>query len=260
MSMTTQVKFLRKETIEQRARALLTAYSHAAGGAAGLPIPADEIFETHLKLSLDFDNLASRLGIDEVDVLGALWVDSREVFIDESLDPDEHPQMDGRLRFSVGHEIGHWDLHRPYLVNRGGQTGIFDVGASQPAVVCRTSERKAPIEWQADYFSSCLLMPRDLVIAAWEQRYGNLEPVIYEDVVEQGRQSRPIRLGMKSMTTNLRNVLEQIAEPHRFTFELVAGEFAPLFGVSNQAMRVRLEDLGLLLVDRPAERDLFEPV
>ena len=45
--------------------------------------------------------------------------------------PDEHPEMEGRFRFSVGHEIGHWDLHRPYLVHRGGQTAIFDRRASQ---------------------------------------------------------------------------------------------------------------------------------
>ena len=49
------------------------------------------------------------------DILGAIWVDKEIILIDRSLDPKDNPSMQGRYRFSVAHEIGHWRLHRPYV-------------------------------------------------------------------------------------------------------------------------------------------------
>ena len=51
--------------------------------------------------------------------------------------------------------------------------------------------------------------------------------------------------------------IEQKFEPHVYAFEMVAREFAPKFRVSIQAMRIRLENLGLLRIDHTAEQDLF---
>jgi len=204
--MTIRVKYLPEPAIERHARDLLAAFGHEFGHVRRPPVPVDEILEGHLKLSLDFDDLESRLEIP--DVLGALWVDSREVFIDESLDPDEHPEMEGRFRFSVAHEIAHWVVLRQYLKNAGTQEPMLDEQPAQPTVICRTRDRKEPIEWQADYFASCLLMPRDLVVAAWERRCGNLEPIVYEDMTEEQRPRRPIHRGMKPMSVNVSNVIE----------------------------------------------------
>jgi hypothetical protein len=38
-----------------------------------------------------------------------------------------------------------------------------------------------------------------------------------------------------------------------YLFDRIAGRFAPAFAVSRQAMRIRLETLGLLLRDVPTE-------
>jgi len=255
--MTINVKFLSEQQIESDTQGLLDAYFHKLGKPIQIPVPADEILETHLGLSLDFDDLGSRLGIPGADVLGALWVDKREVYIDQSLDPYEYPEMEGRYNFSVGHEIGHWRLHRPYIANADSQAAMFTDSKSEPMVICRTSQAKERIEWQADYFSSCFLMPRQCVLDAWVERFGSLKPIVYADIAEQEWTRRPARRGMKPIGLVLRNVMEQNFEPHIYTFETVAREFAPMFRVSVQSMRIRLENLGLLRIDHPAEQDLF---
>jgi hypothetical protein len=53
-------------------------------------------------------------------------------------------------------------------------------------------------------------------------------------------------------------VLRDTFEPEeQYLFEIVAREFAPLFKVSVQAMRIRLEKLGLLLRNVEAGGGLF---
>jgi len=213
--MTINVRFLSDQQIEQDTQALLAAYCHQQGKALRNPVPVDDILETHLGLSLDFDNLQKMLGIP--DVLGALWVDKREVFIDQSLDPYEYPDMEGRYHFSVGHEIGHWCLHRPYLANAGTQADMFTDGEPQPAVICRTSQAKERIELQADRFAACLLMPSRLVQKCFD-------PTRYQSLT--------------------RSEIIDYVVPN------LAGDFA----VSRRAMRIRLENLGLLQVDHSVEQ------
>jgi Zn-dependent peptidase ImmA (M78 family) len=253
--MTINVKYLSEQQIERDALGLLEAYFHELGQPIQIPIPADEILETHLGLTLDFDDLQTLLGVP--DVLGALWADKREVFIDQSLEPDENPEMEGRYYFSVGHEIGHWRLHRQYLRNADGQAAMFTDREPEPTVICRTSQKKAPVEWQADYFSSCFLMPRQCVLDAWSKRFGSLKPIVYADIAEQNWTQRPKYRGLRPIQEIMWKTFEQKSEPHAFAFEKVAREFAPKFRVSIQAMRIRLENLGLLRIDHPVDQDLF---
>jgi len=109
-----------EQQIERDALGLLEAYFHDRGQPIQISIPADEILETFLGLSLGFEDLGRRLGVPDTDILGALWVDRREVLIDQSLDPYDHPEMEGRYNFSVGHEVGHWRLHRQYVAEADG--------------------------------------------------------------------------------------------------------------------------------------------
>ena len=253
--MTINVKYLSEQVIERDAQGLLEDYFHERGQPIQIPIPADEILETHLGLSLDFDDLQALLGIP--DVLGALWADKREVFIDQSLEPDEHPEMEGRYYFSVAHEIGHWRRHRQYLRNAEGQAAMFTDREQEPAMICRTSQAKVRVEWQADFFSSCLLMPRQCVLDAWSNRFGSLKPIVYADIAEQNWTQRPKYRGLRPIQEIMRNTFEQTLEPHAYAFETIAKEFKPMFRVSTQAMRIRLEKLGLLRIDHPVEQDLF---
>ena len=143
--MTCKVRYLREDAIELDANDLLGEYSLARGVPVAAPIPVEHLLEFHLGLSLDFDNLHERLGIpltgDEPDVLGALWVDSRAVFVDQSLDPEDRPWLEGRYRYTLGHEVGHWQLHRDQLGASAGQGSLFS-REPEPTIVCRKSQAK----------------------------------------------------------------------------------------------------------------------
>jgi hypothetical protein len=109
---------------------------------------------------------------------------------------------------------GHWRLHRQYLGNAAREVAMFtDRGEPEPTVICHTSQAKERVGWQADYFSSCLLMPRQCVLDAWSNRFGSPKPIVYADIAEQNWTQRPTRRGMKPVGMILRNVIEQSFEP-----------------------------------------------
>ena len=233
-----KVRFLSKQQIEWNADRLLAEFGDRFGTVEHPPVPVEEILETHLKLSMEFDNLASRLGFP--DIMGALWAPERLVAIDESLDPEEHPDKEGRYRYTMGHEIGHWEQHRHYFLPDANQSDLFPNLPREPSVICRTSQSKEPIEWQADYFSACLLMPRHMVVAAWEQGQTNqLSYVFTRGTIDHWR------------------ALRTVGSPQAAAaFEVVSGDLARGFGVSKQAMRIRLEELSLFRRDQDS---LFSP-
>ena len=99
-------------------RRRLAEYARARRTVTTLPIPIDDIVEKHLKLSLELADTHKVVGVprhpeQEPDILGVIYPDEARIVIDYSLDPDENPIKEGRYRFTLGHEVGHWRLHRP---------------------------------------------------------------------------------------------------------------------------------------------------
>ena len=161
---------------------LLAQYAQAAGLEVKSPIRIEDIVEKHLKLRVDFDDLHRLLGVPrdgfgvEPDIFGAIWLETGEIYIDEILDPEERPSIEGRYRFTLAHEGGgQWRLHRSLVLATSGQ-GSLSGDMPRPTVVCRTSQAKERVEFQADLYASCLLMPRKLVMHAWRERFGNDHP------------------------------------------------------------------------------------
>ena len=109
------------------------------------------------------------------DILGAIFFERNRIVIDESLDPDANPAQEGRYRYTAAHEVGHWRLHRGLFGRDLSQTSLLD-GNPQPSVICRSSQAKARIELQADLYASCVLMPRKLVFAAWDETFPDRKP------------------------------------------------------------------------------------
>jgi hypothetical protein len=249
------VPYLSEEQIERDAAALLVAYEQARSVVIAPPIPIEDIVEKHLKLGIEFDDTHRRFGVprsgpgQDPDILGAIFFDDARIVIDQSLDPEEHPSMEGRYRFTLGHEGGgHWRLHRHLYCTSATQALLFEVPA-EPSVVCRLSQAKERVEWQADFYASCLLMPRKLVFEAWQEVFPDrkqrvLKPhaPIDHPFVEIPRDNQ--FGGFNSFETD-ENVLDRIARP-----------LAKRFLVSPIAMRIRLEKLGLLLREVPDQRML----
>ena len=165
-----RVERLSQDQIEAATLELLHGYGKSFG-TVGFPVPVEEILECHLRLTLDFGDLKASTGFD--DVLGATWIKHKRVMVDTRLDPKENPKTEGRYRFTLAHEIGHWQLHRIYYEFDAMQATIFGNAKSIPSIVCRRSSAKDPMEWQADAFASFLLMPTQMIEAAWVEEHGS---------------------------------------------------------------------------------------
>jgi len=194
------VDFIPDKRIERAADGLLADYGEAFTQITEPPVPVEEILECHLDLSLGFEDLEQRLG--EPSVLGATWIDEKEVLVDASLDPTIYPIREGRYRFTVAHEAGHWVLHR-HALQESKWTPLFD-GRPQPSIVCCSTARKPRIEIQADLFASYLLMPKELVLQHWEKRFGSLQPQVVEDEINEWPElsrspDKPCRFGCSSL-------------------------------------------------------------
>jgi Zn-dependent peptidase ImmA (M78 family) len=242
--MTRNVPYLSEEEIERDAAALLAEYEAARTVTIEPPIPIEDIIEKHLKLGFEFSDAHRLFGVPRSgpnsDILGALFFDERRIVIDESLDPEEYPSNEGRYRFTLAHEGGgHWRLHRRLFARDPAQAGLFDAPEA-PTFICRTSQAKAREEWQADFYASCLLMPRKLVFVAWDQAFPDRKQRVLQPTTKIDHPFVEIeRFGScipgAEFTEREDQTLERFAKP-----------FAKKFGVSSIAMRIRLENLGLL--------------
>jgi Zn-dependent peptidase ImmA (M78 family) len=256
-SMTKFVSYVSDEAIEKDAQALLAEYAQARGVTIEAPIPIDDIVEKHLKIGIEFDDMHRRFGVPrsgigfDPDILGAIYFDQKRIVIDESLDPDAYPAKEGRYRFTLAHEGGgHWRLHRHLFGKDPAQTSPLD--ATPPSVICRTSHANARIELQADLYASCLLMPRKLIFAAWDEAFPDrkqrvlqpFEPIDHPFVEIARFESR---IPGAVFTESDVQALESLAKP-----------FAEKFLVSPIAMRIRLEKLGLLHRTVPLQRLLSD--
>jgi Zn-dependent peptidase ImmA (M78 family) len=218
MMQSPKVRFLQPQEIESAVRELLHAFAKGRGIPIVPPIPVDDIIEKHLKVRLEISDLVARLGV--TDVLGATWFDDGIIRVDERLEAQE-----GRLSFTLGHEVGHWVLHRPQLEADKVAPLLLQNQEAPPAVVCRTSERKAPAEWQADQFASRLLLPERFVREAFTAAIGSDHVGI--DGLRARRDTAEVNARWREVAASV----------------VAAGNFS---NVSNEAMRYRLEGLGLV--------------
>ena len=256
------VPYLAEEAIERDAEALLAEFAHARDVVIEPPIPIEDIMEKHLKLGIEFDDTHRLFGIPRTDlgqgpdILGAIFFDEKRVVVDESLDPEEYPNKEGRYRFTLAHEGGgHWRLHRSLYAKGPAQAAQFG-GSSVPSVICRSSQSKERVEWQADFYASCLLMPRNLVIREWKREFGGFDP---KEVFEAGGGPEDYDREIEEIDPEDKQFLEKLPSPRdpaEMLAEEVARPLAEQFVVSPIAMCIRLEKLGLLHREVPLRRIL----
>ena len=235
------VPFLHQKQIEREANLLLEEYSLKFTAVTAPPVPVDEIAELYLKLTLEFLDMKSLFPV--ADVHGAIWFQQSRIGIDQSLDPITDPLRRGRYHFTLAHEVGHWCLHRQHYLQNSAQQRLFGDGTPHPDVICRSSEVSQPVEWQANAFASCLLMPRMLVYAAWtEFRRTDDGPVTID-------QLRNLYANVAAIDTPYHHGRLAIDQPSKDLAmkEEFCRPLARTFQVSPEAMRIRLEQLELLV-------------
>ena len=213
-----KVPWLPKKTIADAAAGVIAGYEAKINRAVQAPIPVEAIIERGLGVKLGFADLRKMLELN--DVLGAIYIKDELICIDQSL--TDH-QNEGRLCFTLAHETGHWVLHRQ-LIDQAHRTGRNDA-----FIFCRIKDAKKPVEWQADYFASCLLMPADAVKMAFRTLYGS-KPLVLHNV-------KSSYCGPICFDPCVQNW------PILAAAVKAAGNFT---NVSKQAMIIRLQDLDLV--------------
>lgn len=212
------VPFIAKEKIEEEASHLLNEAYKGLGITLDGPVDIDSIIECYLGLSIDIAPL-------QPEVLGAFYVAEKRVEINEDILPENDKRRTGVFNFTLAHECGHYILHAPLLV------------ANSQNVICRENESSSGIEWQANFFASSLLMPRELFIKAFNARYPesfyrDAERLLIKCFADK-KYCRKIQFKRKELSED--TILDEV-------FEGLAKQFA----VSPRAAVIRLKHLGLL--------------
>ena len=210
-----EVPWRAREEIEGETQVVLNEYSTKIKQINSPPIPVENIIESFLGLQLEIDDLNK--GSFYRDNLGYLFIEEKKVVIDSELENQE-----GRYNFTCAHEVGHWVLHKDLYLQNKTQIAFFKFEKS-PSIVCRESQKKKNIEWQADYFAGALLMPKEVVRAALRK---NKQDNFTETFTDET---------LKFWGMNKEDYCRMIASLYN-----------KRFGVSIQAMQIRLEELGFL--------------
>jgi hypothetical protein len=138
------------------------------------------------KWPLDSSTVAEFLGLDIVwdaipnDEQGQIA--ARILPLEKLIEINEDiPQLQGGFGEStIAHEIGHWVLHIDVEeVERQIRLQAKGVNLSIEPLLCRTVNDIDGIEWQAQYFAGCLLMPqyiltqvtKDKQLDKWQHLY-----------------------------------------------------------------------------------------
>lgn len=124
-----------------------------------LPVPVEEIVDSCYGLYVrDIDDMATAPGAPALasgQSLSGLLLPARgEIWVNS----DEARQWPPRRRFTIGHELGHWVMHRTT-----GQQSLF----CRRTTIDETGQRARvvrDIEEEASAFAAELLMPRWLLI------------------------------------------------------------------------------------------------
>ena len=173
MSLFRYPSYLRKEYIEQKAEDVLEQMRKDPQYKAAFPLDPTRVAE-FLGLNIVWDAIPS----DEKGMIAARILPLEKLIeINESI-----PELQGAFGNStIAHEIGHWILH----INHDEVSGAISqqtldlVSETHQPFLCRSMTVQQGIEWQAQYFASCLMMPLSVLkevsrgrdLTSWKHLY-----------------------------------------------------------------------------------------
>lgn len=192
--------------------------------APQIPFPIDAAI-ADLGLTLAWVDMQTIL--PTVKSLAFLSVPMKTILVNEELHPNAAPNMCGRLRFTLAHELGHWCCHQ----------GEKDVASGWWR---RDVDREAAREKEANRFAGALLIPTDHLREHWHREFG-AGPITHKDLAPQREQ-----LIRQEIERRKFQPLGEDAED-KLMFEGAISQLAAKFEVSPQALRIRAEQLGLII-------------
>lgn len=207
------VPFVSKRSLESKARYLLNKINYCSG-----PAPLDAICKHYVSKFGLVVNRGIKPNDQERHLLGRIRFSP--LCIDVFRQSEVHESRD---RFTLAHELAHYLLgHGRYMIQECCDSGDESL-ASMKGPMLTDIDR---LEWQANYFASCLLLPRDRVVVRYTAMWNKLGLRTIA--------GRPIML-VDRQQSNIAN------------FEAMTEGIASAFCVSRQAATIRLQDLNLLI-------------
>ena len=150
-------------------------------------------------------------------VNGYIDLVKKEIYIDTNV--VDTPQFN----FVLAHEIGHYFLHSGYTADQLSYNNLKDSEYNKLLGKHTLVNAKHWIEWQANQFAACLLMPHNTLLA---------QTLIYQ-----------VRNGINGHRGTI-YVDHQVCNQQ--TFDMIKYQFTNYFQVSNAALEYRLSDLNIL--------------
>lgn len=158
------------EDIEEQADRVLARIPEYIWDGERLPVPVEDIVDSVFGLLVrDIEDMSTAPGAPAVapgQALSGLLLPARgEIWVNAA----EGRQWPARRRFTIGHELGHWELHRT-----AGQQSLF----CRHTTIDETGQRATTvrdIEEEASAFAAALLMPRWLFVREHTRCNGDIE-------------------------------------------------------------------------------------
>jgi len=161
------------EEIEQRVEAILARVPEWIWDGERLPVPVEDIVDScyglHVREVEDLARVDGAPALGEGQSLSGLLLEGPgEIWVDRA----EAEQWPPRRRFTIGHELGHYVLHR------GNERSLFCRSTTlRPEEESPAPVEKVPdIEEEASIFAAALLMPARLIRREYEsdREFGRL--------------------------------------------------------------------------------------
>lgn len=237
---------LKATEIEQHASDFLQEYSKFNSEyslSTPQATPIEDIIENYCGITTDYQTFddsnilgmtafsSGLINIMRDDEVVHYKIDKGTIVISNELAEDEN--QEGRFLYTLAHEFGHNFYHRVLFEtpDTSNQPSLFDDEPIETQVIsCHRDNienldlprNKDWTEWQADYFASCILIPREAVARFWE-------PYLQEPDFVFGETQKALLSHMPWME-----------------IEYHIGEFVKKFNVSYQAAKIRLEKLNYI--------------
>ena len=149
-----RVDYLTKGQLEAAAGNLLDRYEVAESPINGPPVPVEFVVENFLGFDIKWDKLN--------DDCTLAFIDPNRKLLCLNLDRSSYFDDVG-YEYTLAHEIGHWELNHFEPATRQLELGLRD----QPSRYLHRANGNRQYrshEFQAEYFASCLLMPKRLIL------------------------------------------------------------------------------------------------
>ena len=210
------LKKLNSEQIEEITKKILTDFNNYN------PINIDFLIKyLNTTYNINFDFTKSLETINGNELMGYFDNEINTIFIDKSLiDKEQFP-------FILGHEIGHFFLHKNLKIDQELYNDFADSEYNYFLDKHILQNDRNWIEWQANKFSISLFVPKDLF-------YGNL--ILFR---KNKGISKPHLIYLDEQIINIYDYNDTISF------------LSKKFGISKTVVKYRIEELGIITYGKP---------